>query len=135
MVFKKQNQKLGKSIKKKPKVVTTCTTAAASITSGAIAQATALAAAAAAAAAVSTPKTPNTSITTITPTAVSTPITVAAKKDDSDLSAKLNNIVVASNALPHGTKSVFLPFILSLFLSQNSNCKLCLVDFSICLLP
>lgn len=54
-----------------------------------------------------TPKISNTAsaaITTITPTAITTPIqTAAAKKDDTDLVAKINNIVVASSALPHGT--------------------------------
>lgn len=76
--------RLGKSVKKKPKV-----------TSGSIVNAVA-----------SAPKAPKASIavTTITPTAVSTPIqSVAVKKDEVELATKVNNIVVASNALPHGT--------------------------------
>lgn len=67
-----------------------------------------------------TPKTPNTvstTITTIKPTAISTPIgaiqsaalvaAASTKRDENDLAAKVNNINVASNALPHGTNSSF----------------------------
>ncbi|XP_031629849.1 longitudinals lacking protein, isoforms H/M/V-like isoform X4 [Contarinia nasturtii] len=78
----------GKAVKKKPKINTT----------GLVTLSGALA---------STPKTPNTAntvteIATIIPTAISTPIQSAAtKKDDLELSAKVNNIVVAGNALPH----------------------------------
>lgn len=49
----------------------------------------------------------STAITTITPTAISTPNNAAATRNetttDTSTSAKINNILVASNALPHGT--------------------------------
>lgn len=87
---------LGKSVKKKPKIVTSTAGGGAIV-------------------AASTPKTSNTSTTTatITPTAISTPISVSTKKDELDLSAKVNNIVMASNALPHGTNRSF----------SNTNCN------------
>lgn len=54
----------------------------------------------------STPKAPSisTTVTTITPTtAPASNQSIVTKKDEVQMTTKVNNIIVANNALPHGT--------------------------------